>query len=72
VSGKVFGCGADGHGRFKDLQPDLGPLADGLELHAAVDERLCEVAAPRAERVRADGDGSRGLVGLEEGQSLYH
>lgn len=63
---EVLGRSADGHGGLEYLQTDLGPLADGLELDAAVDERLGEVAAPGAEGVGAERDGSRGLVGLEE------
>lgn len=70
VAREVFGRRADGDVAFKDLQPDVCPFADGLEVDAAVDEGLGEVAAAGAEGVRADGDGSGNFVGFEELDSL--
>ena len=63
---KVFGSSTDGYATLEDLQADIRPLADRLEVHAAVDENLSEVASSRAEGVGTDGDGTRDFVGLEE------
>ena len=73
VACEVLRRGADGDRALEDLQTDVRPLADGLEVDAAVDEGLREVSPPCAEGVRADGDRSRDLVSLEkfDGLCLY-
>lgn len=70
VAGQVLGRGTERDVGVEDLQTDLGPLADGLELDATVDERLGELTAMCAEGVCADDDGTGRLVGLEEGKGL--
>jgi hypothetical protein len=54
------------HTAFKDLQPDVGPLADGLKVDASVDERLREVSPSRPQRVRSYRDGAGHLVRVKE------
>ena len=73
VACEVLRRGADGDRALEDLQTDVRPLADRLEVDATVDEGLCEVSPPCAEGVRADGDRSRDLVSLEkfDGLCLY-
>jgi hypothetical protein len=66
VTSEVLRGGTDGDSRLEHLEADLGPLADRLEVDTAVDERLGEIAAARTERVGPDGNGTRGLVGVEE------
>ena len=66
MTGEVLGGGTDGDAALEHLQSDVGPLADGLEVHAAVDEGLRQVATTCAECIRADGDGTWDFVGLEE------
>ena len=51
---------------LEDLQPDIGPFTDGLQVDAAVDECLREVAPPSAKGVCADSNGSRYLISFEE------
>lgn len=71
VSSKVFRSSADGDATLEHLQADVRPLAYGLEVHAAVDEDLRQVAPSRAEGVGTDGDGTRDLVGFEELDCLF-
>src|SRR5690242_21595677 len=70
VTSEVLGCRTERHLSVKDLQTDLGPLADGLKLHATVDERLSEFTAMCAEGVGTDDDRTGCFVGLEEGKGL--
>ena len=70
VASEVLGGGTERHLGVEDLQTNLGPLADGLELNTTVDERLCELAAMCAEGVGADDNGAGCLVGLEESKGL--
>lgn len=70
VTGEVLGGGTDGNGRLEDLESDLGPLSDGLEVDSSGDERLSKITSSCAEGVGSDGDGSGGLVGVEEGDGL--
>ena len=51
---------------LEDLQPDVGPFADGLQVHPAIDERLCEIASAGAKGVCADCNGPRHFVCFEE------
>ena len=44
----------------------LGPLADGVQVDAAVDERGGQVPAPRLQRVGAQRDGAAVLVGRDQ------
>lgn len=72
VAGEVFGRRPDRDRRAgKDLKADLGPAAfERLEVDAAVDERLGEVAAPRLERVDADRERAGSVGGGEELEGL--
>lgn len=71
VSSKVFGSSADGYATLEHLQADIRPFANGLEVDAAVDEDLGEVASSRAEGIGTDGDGTRDFVGFEELDCLF-
>jgi hypothetical protein len=51
VSGKVFRRRSEGNGGAVDDEANLGPLADGVEVDAAVDEGLREVTPPCLEAV---------------------
>jgi hypothetical protein len=70
VTSEVLGSGTKRHLGVEDLQANLGPLADGLELNTTVDERLRELATMCAEGVGADDNGAGRLVGLEESKGL--
>ena len=63
---------ADGHAAVVHQQPHLGPLADGVEVHAAVDERRGEFAATAFQRVRAKRHRPLRLVRLEKLHGLRH
>lgn len=67
---KYKGKLTDWYGTLKYLEPDLAPLADRLELDTAVDQGLSQISPTGPEGVGADSDGSGGLVGLEESDSL--
>lgn len=67
---EVFGCGANGDGTLEDLETDIRPLANRLEVDAAVDQGLSKVSPPSTKSVGADGNGTRNLVGFEEFDSL--
>ena len=54
------------HTRFEHLEADVRPFAYGFEVHAAIDERLGEVASAGAEGVCANGYWSGRLIGFEE------
>lgn len=60
----------DGDGGLEDLESDLSPLSDRLEVDSSVDEGLSEISTTGSEGVCSDGDGSGGLVGVEEGDGL--
>ena len=66
VAGQVLGRGADRHLRLVDDKADLGPLANRIQVDAAVDERLGEVASTRLQRIRANGDRTLHFVRLEQ------
>ena len=65
VTGEVLGRGADRNRRVVDLQADAAPVAQRVQVHAAVDERLREVATTGLQRVGSDDQRSVVLVGLE-------
>ena len=46
MAGEVLGRRADRYARLEHLQADVGPFADGLQVDAAVDQCLCEIAPP--------------------------
>ena len=66
MAGEILGRRADRYARLEHLQADVGPFADGLQVDAAVDQCLCEIAPPCAEGVRPDRYGSWYFVRLEE------
>lgn len=70
VAREVLWGGADRDGRVKDDEADLGPLAEGLEVHAAVDEGLGEVPTASLEGVCADDGGAWDFIGLEKLEGL--
>ena len=47
-------------------EANLGPLADGIQVHAAIDERRGELAAAALQRVSTQRHGSLRLVRLQE------
>lgn len=66
VAGQVLGRGAHGHLRVVHDQADLGPLAQRVQVDAAVNERLGEIATPRLQRVGAYRHRPLALVRLQE------
>lgn len=70
MTSKVFWCGADGDATLENLQSDISPFANGLQVDATVDEGLGQVSTTRAKGVSPYCDGTRYLVRLEELDSL--
>ena len=66
VTGQVLGCGADRHLRVVDNQSHLGPFAYGVQINAAVDECLRQIATTGLQRVCAYGDRPLHFIGLKE------
>ncbi|KAH3664221.1 hypothetical protein OGAPHI_004572 [Ogataea philodendri] len=66
MSGQVFWSGSDRDLRIKDLQPDLGPCSNRLQIDSLVDQSLCQLSASGHQRVCSDTHWSVDLVGLEE------
>ena len=66
MAGEILGRRADRYARLEHLQADVGPFADGLEVYAAVDEGLGEIAAAGAKSVGANGHWTWDFVCFEE------
>lgn len=70
MAGQVLGSGADGDGRVVDLETQLAPVGERVQVDAAVDERLRKVTTTRLQGVRADDQGTVTFVRLEPLQTL--
>lgn len=70
MSGQIFWSGANRHWRVKGHQTHLGPFADRLHIHAAVNQSLGQVTAPCLERVGPQGDWTGNLVGFKSFANL--
>ena len=70
MTGEVLGRRANRNAALEDLQTHIRPLAYRLEIDATIDESLCEVSSPCAQRVGADCDWPRYFVRFEEFDSL--
>lgn len=66
MTSEVFWCGADGDATLENLQSNIGPFANGLQIDATVDEGLRQVATTRPKGVGPYCNGTRYLVSLEE------
>lgn len=62
MTSQVFGRCPNRDAAFKNLQTDIGPLADGLKVDTPVDEGLCEITTTGAESICPNCDGTRDLV----------
>lgn len=70
VAGEVLRRARDGHLVLVDLEADLGPVAERVQVDTAVQEHLGQVAAARLERVGADDQRALRLVRLKELEAL--
>ena len=70
MTGQVLRRSTDRDAALEDLEPDVGPFAYWLKIDATVDESLCEISSPCAQRVRANRDWPRDFVRFEELDSL--
>ena len=66
VAGHVLRRRTDRDPAVVHQEANLGPLADGIQVHAAVDQRRGELAAAALQRVRAQRHGPLRLVRLQE------
>jgi len=62
VACKIFGCCANGHGGFKDLETYVCPFPGGFEVNAAGCEGVNEFSSGCFEGVCADEDGAGDFV----------
>lgn len=66
MSSKVFRSGTNRDFGFVDLDTYTAPLGQGVEVDASLDEGLGQLFSPCFKSVSPDGEGTLGLVGLEE------
>lgn len=70
MSGEVFRGGADGYSTLENLESDIGPFTDGLEVDATVDKSLCQVTSSCAQGVRSYCYRASNFVSLKEFNGL--
>ena len=70
MSSQVLGSGTDRNGGLVDFETDFGPLCDGVEADAPLDEHLRQIFTLRLERVGSDGHGTSSLLSLNELKAL--
>lgn len=70
VTRKVLWGSTDWYATLEDLQTNVRPLADGLEVHTAVDQSLREVPSASAQGVCSDSNWTGDFVGFEEFNGL--
>jgi hypothetical protein len=66
MTSQVFWGGSDRHLRLVDLHADLVPVAHGVQIHTALDERRGKVLAARFEGVSSYRRWTLFLVGFKE------
>ena len=70
VTGEILGSGANGDGRVVDLETQLAPVGERVQVDAAIDQRLRQITTTRLQGVGADDEGAVALVRLEPFQTL--
>lgn len=66
MSSQVLGCSSDWNRRVEDLESDLAPLANRVQVDSTVDQCLGELTTTGLQSVGTNSDGSGHLVGLKE------
>jgi hypothetical protein len=71
VAGEVFRCSTNRNSTLEDLQADVCPLANGLEVDATVNQCLREISPASAKSVGTDSHRTRDFVSFEKLDSLF-
>lgn len=66
MTSQILRSGSDGNLRLVDLDTDLAPFREWVEIGATLDQALCEFFSPGLEGVGTNGKRTLRFVGLEE------